>query len=80
MENEQQQLHDFLTNLDWDKAKEITCEKCGCPVFKPAYGMRLVSELDSPNGQELVVPIKIFACDQCDHVDDKLQMMGGLGK
>ena len=70
-------VEELLSNIDWKNAIEVKCVKCECPIFKPAYGIRRVSSLASPNGKELIIPIRIFACDKCGHVDENLQVNMG---
>tara|TARA_B100000131_G_scaffold43387_1_gene39011 strand:+ start:597 stop:830 length:234 start_codon:yes stop_codon:yes gene_type:complete len=71
---------DLLQNIDWKNAEEVECEKCQCPLFKNTFGIRKVSSADSPNGQELIIPIRVFACDKCGYVDEKLQVTGIPGQ
>jgi len=66
----------ILQDVDWTKAKECPCPECACPVFKAGYSIRKVEAKDSPNGQELILPMRIFACDNCGYVDQSLQVMG----
>lgn len=52
-----------------DNTDEITCDECGGNTFHPAFLLRKVSALISPTGKETVVPIQVFACDSCNHVN-----------
>jgi hypothetical protein len=45
--------------LGLDNTDEIAC----------AFLLRKVSALISPTGKETVVPIQVFACDSCNHVN-----------
>lgn len=52
-----------------DNTDEIACDECGGNTFHPAFLLRKVSALISPTGKETVVPIQVFACDSCNHVN-----------
>ena len=65
----------ILDSIDWTKSEECPCPKCACPVFKAGYVIRKVAAADSPNGNELILPMRIFACDNCGNVDESMQVM-----
>ena len=39
-------------------------------MFQQAYKMRKLSALLSPTGQETKIPIQVFACLKCNHVNE----------
>ena len=47
----------------------IVCEKCGNDTFIQVYQMRKLSALLSPTGQETMIPIQVFACSKCGHIN-----------
>jgi len=49
----------------------IKCDECGKATFRSAFLLRKVSALLSPNGKEAVIPIQVFACDSCGHVNEE---------
>lgn len=51
-------------NLDLNKVPTERC-KCGSGTWKIVYLLKKVSALVSPTGKETLVPIQVFACDQC---------------
>ena len=55
--------------LDYSQTKGVKCEKCECEVFQPAFLLRKVSALVSPTGKETLVPVHLFACLACGHVN-----------
>ena len=58
-------------NIDLSNVKNITCEECGNQTFIPAFIIKHVSALMSPTGQETMVPIQLFKCSECGHINEK---------
>ena len=64
-----------LDNVDLTHAKDIICEKCGNKGFRQSMMLKKLSPLVSPNGQEAIIPVMVFACDSCGHVNKEFQEM-----
>ena len=60
-------------NIDFSQTTAEVCEKCENDTFQEAYQMRKLSALLSPTGQESMIPIQIFACAKCGHVNKGFQ-------
>jgi len=58
-----------LDNIDLTHAKTLECEECGCKGFKQTLMLKKLSALISPNGQESMVPVGVFACEKCSHIN-----------
>ena len=58
-----------LDNVDLTHAKTLECEKCQCVGFKQTMMLKKLSPLLSPTGQEAIIPVGVFACDHCGHVN-----------
>ena len=58
-----------LSNVDLTHAKTLQCEKCQCKAFKQTLLLKKLSALVSPNGQESIIPIGVFACESCGHIN-----------
>ena len=56
-------------NVDFSKTETISCEKCENDTFIQVYKMRKLSALLSPTGKETMIPIQVFACANCNHID-----------
>lgn len=56
-------------NLTMSQTTAITCDSCGNQYFNQATILRRVSPLVSPTSQEAMVPIQVFQCTKCDHVN-----------
>ncbi len=59
--------------IDFSKTTEIKCEACGGQTFKQTLLMRKMSALVSPNGQETIIPVAVFACEKCGHVNSDFE-------
>ena len=64
MTNNQQQL-----NIDISQTTAVVCEKCKNDTFQQVYKMRKLSALLSPAGKESMIPIQVFACAKCGHIN-----------
>ena len=58
-----------LDNVDLTHAKTLECEECGCKGFKQSLMLKKLSALISPNGQESLIPVAVFCCEQCGHIN-----------
>ena len=57
-------------NVDFSQTTAETCESCGNETFVQVYQMRKLSALLSPHGKETMIPINVFACNKCGHIND----------
>ena len=62
-----------LDNIDLTHAKTLECEKCSCKGFKQTLMLKKLSPLVSPNGQEAIVPVTVFCCESCGHVNKEFE-------
>ena len=60
-----------MDNLDLSHAKDMKCEECKCMTFKQSMMLKKMSSLVSPTGKETIIPISVFACDKCGHVNEE---------
>ena len=60
-------------NIDFSKTIAEICEKCENDTFQQVFKMRTLSALLSPTGEEAKIPIQIFACVKCGHVNKGFQ-------
>ena len=58
-----------LDNIDLTHAKDIICEKCGGLGFRQTMMLKKLSPLVSPNGQEAIIPVGVFACEACGNIN-----------
>ena len=57
--------------IDISQTTSIKCEKCENQTFKQTMLLRKISALVSPNGQETLIPVAVFACEKCGHVNSE---------
>ena len=58
-------------NVDFSQTTAEVCEACGNDTFIQVYKMRKLSALLSPAGKETIIPINVFACNKCGHINDE---------
>ena len=58
-------------NIDISQTSEMKCDKCENLTFKQTIMLRKMSAIVSPNGQETIIPMAVFACEKCNHVNDE---------
>jgi uncharacterized Zn finger protein len=64
--------------IDFSKTSQICCEACGGSTFKQTLLLRKMSSLVSPNGQETIIPMQVFACEKCGHVNKEFADITGI--
>ena len=55
--------------VDLNQTTESVCEACGNDTFVQVYKMRKLSALLSPTGKPTMIPMQIFACAKCGHIN-----------
>jgi uncharacterized Zn finger protein len=67
-------------NVNPNDLTDIVCPDCGDLNFKQVVRMKKLSALLSPDGQEQVVSIPIFICNECGGVPKEFanQLQGGV--
>jgi len=66
MNREQQGL-----NIDFSQTTTVCCEKCENETFQQVYQMRKLSALLSPTGKPTMIPVQVFACTKCGHINSE---------
>ena len=64
--------------IDFSKTSQIQCESCGGSTFKQTLLLRKMSSLVSPSGQETIIPMQVFACEKCGHVNKEFSDVSGI--
>ena len=60
--------------VDLNQTTAVICEACGHDIFIPAFKMRKMSALLSPTGQPTMIPMQVFACAKCGHINKEFQL------
>ena len=61
--------------IDMSQTTSIQCDQCQNSTFKQTLLIRKLSALVSPSGQETVIPVAVFACEKCGHVNAEFEKM-----
>ena len=64
MNNQQPQMQ-----VDLSQTTAEVCEKCENETFTQVFKMRKLSALLSPAGKETMIPMQVFACAKCGHIN-----------
>ena len=55
--------------LDINDLTDIVCENCGSKFFRQVQAFKKISALVSPTGKEQIMPVPVFRCDECGHIN-----------
>ena len=50
---------------------DVVCDECENKFVKQLMMFKKLSAVMSPNGQESMIPVQIFSCNDCGHVNDQ---------
>ena len=64
--------------IDVSQTTPVKCESCENQTFKQTLLIRKMSALVSSSGQEMVIPIGVFACEKCGHVNAEFEKMESM--
>ena len=56
-------------NINPKDLEDVVCENCGCQVFVPAFLFKKISAVLSPNGKASMIPLNVFKCNDCGHIN-----------
>ena len=56
-------------NIDFSQTTAEVCEKCENDTFVQVYKMRKLSALLSPTGTEAMIPVQVYTCTKCGHIN-----------
>ena len=56
--------------VDLSQTTADVCEKCGNETFNHVFKIRKLSALLSPHGKETMIPMQVFACVKCGHINE----------
>ena len=58
-------------NINPDDMEDVLCAKCGSQTFTPVFLFKKLSAVLSPTGQETMIPLQVFKCEDCGHINDE---------
>ena len=56
-------------NIDFSQTTAETCESCGNDTFTQVFQIRKLWALLSPAGKESIIPMQVFSCAKCGHIN-----------
>ncbi len=58
-------------NVNLDQCDDIVCESCGNLTFRQVVMFKKLSAVLSPTGKASLIPLQVFECSECGHVNDE---------
>ena len=55
--------------IDLNDLTDIVCENCEGKFFRQVSAFKKLSALISPTGKEQILPVPVFRCDECGHIN-----------
>ena len=49
---------------------DVMCENCDNQTFTLVFLFKKLSAILSPSGKETLVPLQVYACAKCDHINE----------
>jgi len=62
-------------NISLDKTTELVCDECGNLAFQEVVLLRKASRFITGTAQDAMIPIPVFACSKCGHVNEEFLPM-----
>ena len=56
------------------EATNITCDECNNKYFDRVFEMKRISPLLTPTGQPVLVPIQLYICTECQHINKEFKI------
>jgi hypothetical protein len=60
-------------NISLDQTTSVHCEKCQSPYFVQQLRLQKVPALLTGQSQPTYMPIPVFACSSCGHVNEEFE-------
>ena len=75
---EQQQMAELARLIRG--AEDVKCDACGASNFINIYKIRKISGLMTGTGKDMIIPVPVYACADCGHVNEKFLKSVGLDR
>ena len=63
-----------MQNVDLSNAQDVSCEKCQNLFFESAFAVKRVEAEISPTKQAGIIPIPVFICRECGHINEEFSL------
>ena len=64
-------------NVDFNQTVSVNCDECGSPYFKQSLVIRRVPGILVGQKEPSYIPIPVFSCEKCGHVNEDFQPKQG---
>jgi hypothetical protein len=58
-------------NITLDKTSGVSCDECKGEVFTDGVMLRKASRFITGTAQDAIIPIQVFSCVKCGHVNEE---------
>jgi uncharacterized Zn finger protein len=58
-------------NITLDKTAAVSCDECSHEVFQEGVMLRKASRFITGTAQDAIIPIQVFTCIKCGHVNEE---------
>jgi uncharacterized Zn finger protein len=65
-------------NVNLDQTQPVKCEECNEVYFEQVLHLRKASGFLTGTGQDTYIPIPVFACRKCGHINSEFQPKRGV--
>lgn len=62
-------------NITLDKTSPVSCDSCYNEVFTEGVMLRKASRFITGTAQDAMIPISVFTCNKCGHVNEEFLPM-----
>ena len=66
-----QQQQQPKLNITLEKTTPMVCDECENQIFKEGVMLRKASKFITGTTQDAVIPIPVFSCSKCGHVNNE---------
>jgi hypothetical protein len=57
-------------NINPNDLEDMVCSKCECQTFEPVFLFKKLSAVMSPTGKETLIPLQVYRCTECGHIEE----------
>ena len=58
--------------ININDTEAVKCEECGNYSFIQSFFLKRLSPVMSPTGQETLIPVQVYSCGNCGHINKSL--------
>ena len=69
-ENPGLQMNTSKVQINPNDLEDVVCDKCGSQCFEPTFLFKRFSAVLSPTGVENIIPLQLYRCAECGHIND----------